>query len=484
MARAAQESRAQAGRLIAAGEPEQAETLLRDLLRTHRSDVEAMAMLAQVLMFRRAFDEALPLIQRAISGDRRRADFLALAGELLMLIGRTPEALIRFDEALKLHEGYDAALAGRTDALLRLGRHEDAVASAAQGPDTPVLAGIHARALRRSGDPAAAAALLQRHLPEAEAPHETLRLLWFELGHAQVSMKAFDEAAASFTKANALSMQDDGEQGEGFVQAVLDTFSSEAWPTLPRASNADERPVLIVGLPRCGSTLVEQIIASHSAGAGGGEMETLPQLAGSLGGTLPFPGCLGEINELQMSGVANSYVKALARAGGKARRVVDKQLGNLMFLGLAGLLVPSARVIHCTRHPMDLGLSCWTQKFPPGTNGWASNLSSIARTWHQSQRLMAHWEAIEPLAMLEVRYERLVEDLEGEVRRILEFVGLPFEEACLRFWETKRTVLTLSHDQVRRPLYASAVGRHRAWGGLLDPLREALAEAVEAYEAG
>lgn len=473
--------------MLATGHAEEAERLLRDLVARRRNDLDAIAMLGQALARRRAFDEALPLIQRAISGNRKRPDFLALAGETLSVCGKLEEALARFEEALRLRGDYDAAIAGRTDALLRLGRHEDALASARQGPDTAVLAGIHARALRRSGDAAAARTLLERHLEASDAPVEIQRTIWFEMGHACDALQDYTAAAEAIAAANALSASEaNDEAADAHINALLETFSKALWPTLPRTDLDAQLPVFVIGLPRCGSTLVEQIIASHPQGAGAGELEALPQLASGLsqrvGAKLPFPVCLQETNEHQLESVARDYLKTLRRTDRSATRIVDKQLGNLLFAGLAGLLTPKARIIHCTRHPMDLGLSCWTQKFPPGTNGWAADQASIGRSWLRAQRLVDHWTGLQPLPMLEVRYEALVENLEDEVRRILEFVGLPFDEACLRFWETKRTVLTLSQDQVRKPLYASAVGRHEAWGPLLDPMRQALGDAIATYE--
>ncbi len=489
MAKADDGVRQEAARLLAVGQPHEAEQLLRDLVRRRRNDLDAMAMLGQVLARRRAFDEALPLIQRAISGDRKRADFHALAGEVLTTCGKAEEGLARFDEALKLHPGYEAAMSGRINALLRLRRLEDAAQAAQNSPDTPMMAGMAARALRRAGDPEAARACLTPHMQATDLPHEAHRTLWFELGHVCDALQDYPAASAAFTQGNAMSTQPDASgQHERQLEAILEGFAAEAWPTLPRAECDSDVPVYVVGLPRCGSTLVEQIIASHPDGAGAGELETLAELASGLaprvGAGLPFPACLMETNELQLSSVAKAYLKVLRRTAPKARRVVDKQLGNLVLAGFAGLLTPNARIIHCTRHPMDLGLSCWTQKFPPETNGWASSQEHIAGMWHNGQRLIDHWSEIQPLPMLEVRYEALVNDLDGQVRRILEFVGLPFDEACLRFWETKRTVLTLSQDQVRRPLYASAVGRHEAWGELLDPLRASLGDAINTYTDG
>jgi tetratricopeptide (TPR) repeat protein len=448
-----------------------------------------MAMLGQVLARRRAFDQALPLIQRAISGDRKRADYYALAGEVLTVSGRPAEALARFDEALRLRPQYDAAIAGRTDALLRLGRRDEAVAAAQAGPDTPVLAGIHARALRRTKQHQAALDVVARHLPADGEGLETRRTLLFEQAHAAEGLGLVDLAAEALYGGNALSASDfDDAAAEAAVDEVIDFFSVERMATLPRTEQNTRQPVFVVGMLRGGSTLVEQIIASHPQGAGAGELEALGMLAVDLGqrvdAALPYPQCLQETNEHMLDSVARSYLKVLRQTDGKALRIVDKQMGNVALLGLAGLLLPGARVISCTRHPLDQGLSCWSQKLAPGTNAWAASQRSIAGIWLRARRLMDHWQAVAPLPILQVRYEDLVQDLEGQVRRMLTFLDLPFDEACLRFWETKRTVLTLSQDQVARPLYSTAVGRHAPWGSHLDELRLGLGDAVSAYEGG
>ena len=487
MAQPDEAARLEATRLLSAGLAHEAEQVLRASIALHRWDHEAMAMLGQVLAQRRAFDQALPLIQRAISGDRKRADYHALAGEVLTVSGRPAEALARFDEAIGLRPDYDAAIAGRTDALLRLGRREEAVATAQAGPDTPVLAGIHARALRRTLQHQAALDVVSRHLPAASQGPETRRTLLFEQAHAAEGLGLVDLAAEALHAGNALSVSDfDDAAAEAAVDEMIDFFSVQRLATLPKSDQDTQQPVFVVGMLRGGSTLVEQIIAAHPSGAGAGELETLGTLALDLGqrvgAALPYPQCLEETNEHMLGSVARSYLKVLRQADRTAERIVDKQMGNVALLGLAGLLMPGARVISCTRHPLDQGLSCWSQKLAPGTNAWAASQQSIAGVWLRAKRLMDHWHEVAPLPILEVRYEDLVEDLEGQVRRMLDFLGLPFDEACLRFWETKRTVLTLSQDQVSRPLYSTAVGRHLPWGTHLDPLRASLGSAVEAYE--
>ena len=255
-------------------------------------------------------------------------------------------------------------------------------------------------------------------------------------------------------------------------------FSRDKIIQLPRANVQDDRLVFIVGIPRCGSTLTEQIIDAHSQAIGLGEIETLGRLLvdmpAQLGTKLPWPDVLDEVNESAMELIANTYLASIDAAAGSATRVVDKQLGNIVHVGLIALLFPKARIIHCTRDPMDMGLSCWMQKFAPGTNAWANELTSLGHMIRRTDTLMSHWKQSMDLNLLEVPYEALVADLDTWSRRILDFCDLPFEEDCLRFWESGRTVLTLSNDQVRQPIYGSAVGRHRAWGALLDPLRTAL----------
>ncbi|MBT4768150.1 MAG: sulfotransferase, partial [Phycisphaerae bacterium] len=238
---------------------------------------------------------------------------------------------------------------------------------------------------------------------------------------------------------------------------------------------SSDRPIFVVGLPRCGSTLVEQIIDAHPDATGVGEIETLAELvvgmSSMLGMKLPWHELLQEVNEQGLTSIADAYLADLTARAPEGSRVVDKQLGNFVHAGLISLLFPNARIIHCTRDPLDLGLSIWTQKLPPGTNAYASDLAAIGATWRYAQDLMAHWDVVLDYPILEVSYEALVDDLEGQIRRLLEFCDLPFDERCQRFWETGRTVLTLSSDQVRKPIYTSSVGRHKPWGALLDPLR-------------
>jgi hypothetical protein len=173
--------------------------------------------------------------------------------------------------------------------------------------------------------------------------------------------------------------------------------------------------------------------------------------------------------------LADDYLQTIRAIGPDAARFTEKTPWNSMHLGLIALLLPQARVVHCRRDPMDTGLSCFMTDFAHGNN-FSFDLASIAHFQKQTDRLMAHWKSVLDLPILEVDYERVVKDLEGEARRLLKFVGLPWDDRCARFHENPRAVTSASQSQVRRPIYASSVGRWRHYAKQLGPLRDALAK--------
>jgi hypothetical protein len=224
-------------------------------------------------------------------------------------------------------------------------------------------------------------------------------------------------------------------------------------------------PVFIVGMLRSGSTLTEQIIDAHPHGRGLGELETLPRILNEED--------FSAIDVDTLTTLANRYLAETSQKT-PASIQVDKQLGNYQNIGYIKQLFPNAKIIHCTRNPMSMGLSCFSQKLPPYTNEWAGSLQSIGHFYNEYMRLMRHWESILDEDILTVPYEELVADQEGTTRKILNYCGVEFEPCCMEFWKTGRAVLTLSQDQVRKPMYDSSVARHERFGELLNPLRDAL----------
>jgi len=236
-----------------------------------------------------------------------------------------------------------------------------------------------------------------------------------------------------------------------------------------------ELPVFIVGMPRSGTTLTERILASHPLVFGAGELPFFGRTAAELRRLFGYP--QKPVPAEAMARTATAYIEPLAKLARGARRATDKLPGNYKHLGLIATLFPKARIIHCRRDPMDTCLSCFMQNFGAAALSWSCDFGDTAHAYCEYRRLMDHWRAVLPPGrMLEIDYEDMVADLEGQARRLIDFLGLDWDDACLRFNEAQGTVVTASHIQVRQKLYATSVGRWKRYGEGLRPLIDALAE--------
>ncbi|MBA3564226.1 MAG: sulfotransferase [Gammaproteobacteria bacterium] len=240
----------------------------------------------------------------------------------------------------------------------------------------------------------------------------------------------------------------------------------------PAAGSESRRPVFIVGMPRSGTSLIEQIIAAHPEVAGGGEIGDIMLLAQT--GAEPQAGGTQNLSATGLVDMAQAYLHTLDRIDADAAHVTDKMWENFEYLGFIERLFPQARVIHCLRHPLDMAVSCYFQHFA-GANGvaFAYDLAHIGAVYREYERLMAFWRRESGLEMLDVRYEEVVRDLEGQARRAIRFLGLEWSEACLAFHASGRPVNTASYAQVRKPLYSSSIGRWRHYRNYLAAFAQA-----------
>ncbi len=298
-----------------------------------------------------------------------------------------------------------------------------------------------------------------------------LAMLKFGLATVLDERGHYAESAAHLRSANALQSLAKAERGlaydpnqhSEFIARLIAAFTPE-WIARTRGwIEPQPKPVFVVGVPRSGTTLVEQILASHPQIHGAGELfdvhnifHQIPQLVGQPN-LDPFD-ALKLLDPVSAKAAAQLYLDrldALAPVG--AARVVDKMPDNVRLLGLIAVLWPGARVILCARDPRDAALSCWQTGFT--TNPWCNNWEHIARRFADYQRIVDHWRLTKPLEWLDVRYENLVADLEGHARRLIDFVGLEWDSACVEFHLTRRVVRTPSLVQVRRPIHTHSVGR-------------------------
>lgn len=267
------------------------------------------------------------------------------------------------------------------------------------------------------------------------------------------------------------------------LSRITDVFASRAWlrHILPDSVNAT--PIFVVGMPRSGTTLVEQILASHPDCHGRGELPHIEQIAYALSGDTDlagFPAAAVNLTRAALREMRSTYLQRAAENQAPSIRVVDKATANALFVGLIVMLFPTSPIVYVHRDPVDTCLSCFTSLFSGESQPFTYDLAELGRYCVGHQRLMSMWrDTLPPGALLDLPYERLVADFETQVRVLLSHCGLAWHPQCLRFHETRRAVQTASAVQVRRPLYASSVGRSRSYRPYLDRLLESLATPAQ-----
>lgn len=389
----------------------------------------------------------------------------------------------------------------------------------AKTPNDIALIAFKAEILDRSGESSAAAALVAPLLDQNPVPHTLARACGQIAINGQHDELPADRVAALLEKAlrvpglhrferrgllfmQAALLQKQGKPAEAFAAGaqanaaagiaydrelvnerfdrLRNTFSLARLTRLSRSTVTDPTPLFIVGMPRSGTTLVEQILDSHPDVAGGGELGGIPGAARTLPG---YPDDLEGLSTEDLNAMARDYLAMLRDISGTARFVTDKMPINAEHLGFIWQLFPQARVIHCQRHPLAIGLSCFFQNFRTG-NEFTFSLDGFAHYYRHHHDLMQHWKATLNLPIHDLRYEHMVAQPRESIERLLEFCDLPWDDACLAFDRNQRFVDTLSYAQVRQPLTDEPAARHQKYAQELMPLAEALADKIAQYEAG
>lgn len=338
---------------------------------------------------------------------------------------------------------------------------------------------IFARMAGRLRQEARALAFVEQLLQSADVPAPDKLALHFAASSLLDGVGRYDEAFEHARLGKEMTRRPyDRQDDSRRVDRRIRFFTPKKLHDLPRASHGNHRPVFIIGMPRSGTSLVEQILASHPQVHGAGELETLSAIARSTHAADwtdgdPYPENMDALSLRKANRLAAQYLQAVTRLNENATYVTDKMPLNFMYLGLMQVLFPDCQVIHCTRDPLDTCLSCYMTQFAAG-HEFAQDLGDLAAFYNEYLRVMEHWRDTLNLPMIEVSYEQVVSDLEGQTRRLLDVLNLPWDERCLRFFENRRPVATASAEQVRRPVYASSVGRWKHYEKHLAPLIDGL----------
>jgi len=461
-------------------------------------------------------DAAIECHEKALALDPDNADAHNNLGLALHAANRPSQAIGHYERALAIRPGFASAHNNLGLALQALNRHDEAIAqyraAIAAGPGHARRHGNMGVALQEIGrrDEACRAfetaialaprsGRFYRHLADckrftvgdpalkamqglaagrASLPEEDRRQLLFALAKAAADLGEHERSFGYLLEGNALKRRQidyDEARVLGEFTRIRTVFSRELMAARGGVGHNSALPVFIVGMPRSGTTLIEQILASHPQVFGAGELTDIGDAAARLNGAAGcFPEIVASLPDEVLHQLGARYIDAARARAATADRITDKMPLNFLYVGLIHLVLPNARIIHASRDPLDTCLSCFATLFT-GEHRVAYELGELGRYYRAYQGLMEHWARVLPRGvLLEVEYEDVVADLERQARRIVAHCGLEWDAACLGFNGSKRPVRTASATQVRQPIYHSSVGRWRAYGDLLKPLMEAL----------
>lgn len=446
---------------------------LDHLLANEPNDEAALSVAIHALQMLERFPDALRLAERAAAVRPDGPSVLLALASCQWNVGRFEAAVATLDRAETLALDPADVLLLKSEYFIELGRSEEAGAAIdrvlAQHPDHAAAWYLYV-ALREVAFPDPILARLEYLLESSPRLRESgdRAMIHFALGKAYERGGRIEEAFRNLAEGNRLkraTLRFDVAAGRAWMRELAEEFSAASLAELVDAGAPSTAPIFVVGFPRSGTSLIEQILASHPGVQGRGELPYLEQLSG-----IPSRLTRERAHEL-----GERYLSLAGEGTASSTRIVDKMPSNFAYLGLIRAILPRAKIIHCRRDPLDTCWSCYETPFA-GRQSFAFDLAELGSYYSGYRELMEHWRQVLPEGtMLELDYEEVVRELAGSVRRLLAFCGLPWDDRCLRFYEQQRPVRTASTLQVRRPVYASSIGRAAPYRPYLGPLLAALA---------
>ena len=502
---------------LAGGDMEEAERILRNILSQDHDDIKALRMLssiaveasrfrparkmleravavqpgfiagwndlANLLMKQDRYDEALKAVQRAIDIDPKMVHSWVVKGNILTRAQRNEESLEAYGQALKLSPRSAGALSGKGHVLKTIGRQQESIDAyrkcirnhPAYGEAYWSLANLKTFEFDENE-----VKVMQRMIEDEGLADEPRVNFCLALGKHFENEKDYDRAFDHYRRGNDLRRESeiyDPVQTQVVHDRIIEVFSQEFLDEREGWGDPGPGPIFVVGLPRSGSTLIEQILASHSMVEGTMELPDLSRVIAELTrqspGRIEYPEAMQNVDEDAARAMGEAYLQTTMRYRTGKPFFIDKMPNNFSSVGLLKVILPQAKIIDARRHPLDSCLGSYKQLFFKGQS-FTYDQFELGHYYLQYRRIMEHWRKILPGKVLDVHYENMVLDQENQTRRLLEYCGLPWEDQCLRFYETERAINTASSEQVRQPIYTKALNFWRNYESHLDELIETL----------
>lgn len=458
--------------------------LFKKAVKRAPGSVEARILLAEACENANEHEDAIVHLEHVLTLRPTMRHALAQLGRIYHLAGNGEKSLAIIEKAAKAGVSWAGMTIDQAVSLIGLGRMKEAEEilrkNIAQGVLTASSYRLLADSQKFSEEPAELAAILAMLQQHGLETRDRLNL-HVAAGKICNDIGRYGEAIDHFRE----SRNSTGYDIDAFrrrVDTLVHSFTPSTISSKMGLGDPSEVPVFIVGMPRSGTTLAEQICASHPAVFGAGEIAKLGAVLG-LSGYAQLPNGKIQKSPQQLTGaearkLTKEYLDFIRSLSPDASRIVNKMPHNFLYIGMIALLWPNARIIHCTRDPIDNCISCFMNSFND-RHTYNTDFTSLGLYYREYHRLMQHWNALLPGKIYECNYETVIADQEGESRRLIDFLGLPWDDACLRFYENERSVTTHSRWQVRQPIYKSSVKRWKKYGDKIQPLIDALGDLAD-----
>ena len=469
-----------------AEQPREAVLLYERIVKLAPDFVEAWREYALALKEAWRVEEAIDAARKALALAPDSPRLHVLWAGLCAQSGNPAAAVQGFEDSLRLRPNNPGALLGHGHVMKTLGRQQAGIESYRKAirikPDfgEAYWSLANLKTFRFSDNEVTA---MEAQVNGGHLDDEALVHFCFALGKACEDLGAYDRAFEFYDRANRtqrMRIEYDPVRTQVDHDEIIRVFTPGLFDRLQGQGDPDPAPILIVGLPRSGSTLIEQILASHSLVDGTSELPELGRMVRVInrGGGNRYPEAMRTLIPAHCSQLGRRYIEATQRHRHGKPRFTDKMPNNFALIGLLRVILPNARVINAKRHPLDTCLGCYKQHFASGQT-FTYDLTELGEFYLEYERLMAHWRQVLPGFVLDVQYEDMVANQEQQTRRLLEFCGLPFEQSCLEFHRTERAVQTASSEQVRQPIHGQSVHYWKHFERHLAPLREVLAPILK-----
>lgn len=470
----------------------ESELLLHHARNLDENNFRGWALYGHVLMARLKLEDSEEVLRAGLEKYPDNSELWTSLGETLGQLLRAEEAVAAYEKALQIKPDQPRVMLAKGNLLNQVG---DIAASASHFKQALKHQESKGEAywclsnLKTYTFSDAEITDMERSLTELDEESNDVAHLNFALAKVAEDREEYDTAFRYYAAGNAhrkgVTEYDPGiiEQG---TDRIIRLFTPEFFEERRDYGHDDPAPVFILGMPRSGSTLVEQILSSHSQIDGTMELAHMNQLLMDLirgegdGQKTPYPEIVNDLTAQDCKAMGEKFIEDTKQYRGDAPRFIDKTPHNFLDIGLIHLILPNATIVDARRHPMGACFGCYKQYFPPDRS-FTHDLDDLGRYFVNYSRLMDHWNIALPGKVHRVQYEDLVQDAENQVRQALEHCGLAFEKACLRFHETERNIRTHSAQQVRQPIYTEGVDFWRNYEKHLDPLKQALAPVLDNY---